>query len=154
MAREQPPFISDERMAAFRSGYRIPVTTLLEAMRLLGPSIPPEDVGLDQCRPFTDVRDMWRVFRLQIEDDPKRYPPAWVRALYRTPQWRTYDRLRAWISRHTWDAKLWKREYDRQRYAALPTELKAERVAKRRAARAAARLTEKVLSRASSADGR
>ncbi|MBI3201608.1 MAG: hypothetical protein HYZ29_08705 [Myxococcales bacterium] len=135
---EQPPFISLERMAAFRRGYRIPLATLLEAMRLLGPSIPPEDVGLDECRPFVEVRDMWRTFRLQIEDDPKRYPPTWLRAFYRTPEWRTYDRLRAWISQNAKVAKERKSLYDKQRYKALTVEQKAARVAKRRAARAAA----------------
>lgn len=154
MAREQPPFISDERMASFKRGYRIPVAALLEAMRLLGPSIPPEDVGLDQCFPFVEVRDMWRAFRLQIEDDPKRYPPTWVRALYRTPEWQTYDRVRRWISQHTVAAKKRKSEYDRQRYSAFSAAQKAERVAKRRAARAAARLTGQVLGQAPNAGGR
>lgn len=140
MAREAP-FISHERMAAFRRGYRMPVADLLRAMRLLGPSIPPEDVGLDQCVPFVEVRDMWRAFRLQIEDDPRRHPPTWVQALYRTPEWKAYDRFRAWISQHTTEAKKRKHLYDKRRYAALSAAAKTERVAKRRAARAAARLS-------------
>jgi len=154
MARDEATFISRERMAAFRRGYRIPLVDLLEAMRLLGWSIPPEDVGLDECRPFTDVRDMWRIFRLQIEDDPKRHPPTWVRALYRTSEWRTYDRLRCWISQHTTEAKKKKQLYDKQRYAALSAAAKTERVAKRRTARAAARLTGEVLGAAPNAGGR